>query len=223
MTQTAHDVTIAGLAVVDVIGRTMDLRRMPAAGSLSYLESVTMTTGGNVCNCGIDLARLGFRVAAITRVGTDGLGEFVRARLAEAGCEVTVALESRDGACVYAEQTLTVAGDCLWHSLAFDLAPSTSDACGRFAINLKQPGTVWVDYALLQPGGWGRCHPPSLNRRHPLPARWPPARGGRKSPPSPGGRRPRHPRRSVAWWLEACLSSKARVPHRAGAGLNCCG
>ena len=75
--------------MVDVIGRTMDLRRMPAAGSLSYLESVTMTTGGNVCNCGIDLARLGFRVAAITRVGTDGLGEFVRTRLAGEGVDST--------------------------------------------------------------------------------------------------------------------------------------
>lgn len=37
-----------------------------------------MTTGGNVSNCGIDLALLGFRVGVITRVGDDAFGEFLR-------------------------------------------------------------------------------------------------------------------------------------------------
>jgi len=36
-----------------------------------------LTTGGNVSNVGIDLARLGFRVGAITRVGNDSIGRFV--------------------------------------------------------------------------------------------------------------------------------------------------
>lgn len=35
---------------------------------------MTLTTGGNVSNVGIDLSKLGFRVGAITRVGNDGLG-----------------------------------------------------------------------------------------------------------------------------------------------------
>jgi sugar/nucleoside kinase (ribokinase family) len=48
---------------------------------LEYIDSVTLTTGGNVANCGIDLAKLGFRVAAITRLGNDTLGEFVRHQL----------------------------------------------------------------------------------------------------------------------------------------------
>jgi sugar/nucleoside kinase (ribokinase family) len=39
---------------------------------------MTLTTGGNVSNSGIDLAKMGFRVAAITRVGDDTLGEFIR-------------------------------------------------------------------------------------------------------------------------------------------------
>jgi sugar/nucleoside kinase (ribokinase family) len=72
------DVVIAGVAVADVIGRPIDIRRPPAKGGLQLLDSVTLTTGGNVSNTGIDLAKMGFRVAAITRIGNDTLGEFVQ-------------------------------------------------------------------------------------------------------------------------------------------------
>jgi sugar/nucleoside kinase (ribokinase family) len=72
------DVVVAGVAVADVIGRPIDLRRPPARGGLQLMESITLTTGGNVSNTGIDLAKLGFRVAAITRVGKDTLGEFLQ-------------------------------------------------------------------------------------------------------------------------------------------------
>lgn len=72
------DVVVAGVAVADIIGRPIDVARPPATGGLQLLETVTLTTGGNVSNCGIDLAKLGFRVAAITRVGDDTLGEFIR-------------------------------------------------------------------------------------------------------------------------------------------------
>jgi sugar/nucleoside kinase (ribokinase family) len=71
------DVVFAGVAVADVIGRPVDLHRPPAKGGLQLLESVTLTTGGNVSNSGIDLAKLGFRVGAVTRVGSDTLGEFL--------------------------------------------------------------------------------------------------------------------------------------------------
>jgi len=72
------DVVIAGLAVVDIIGRPVDLSRPPKAGGLQVIDSITLTTGGNVSNSGIDLAKMGFRVGAITRVGNDGLGQFIR-------------------------------------------------------------------------------------------------------------------------------------------------
>ncbi len=79
------DVVVAGLAVVDVIGRPVHLSRLPRRGSLQYLDSITMTTGGNVSNYGIDLVKLGFHVGAITRVGDDGLGQFIRSRYAHYG------------------------------------------------------------------------------------------------------------------------------------------
>ena len=75
---------------------------------------------------------------------------------AEAATKFFVALESTDGATVYAEKSLELkAGD--WQRLDFKLAPKASDQAGRFAIKLKQPGSITVGYAFLQPGSWGRC------------------------------------------------------------------
>jgi alpha-L-arabinofuranosidase len=75
---------------------------------------------------------------------------------AETAVTVNVALESGDGTQVYAESALEVPGDKAWHDLAFTLTPAAGDPAGRFAIKLKAPGAVWVDYAFLQPGTWGR-------------------------------------------------------------------
>jgi hypothetical protein len=82
--------------------------------------------------------------------------EGVLVALAESDTPVCVAFESRDGARVYAERVLVVPGDGLWHTLPFELWPGAGDLAGRFAIKLAQPGAVWVDYALAQPGAWGR-------------------------------------------------------------------
>jgi sugar/nucleoside kinase (ribokinase family) len=77
------DVVFAGLALVDLLGRPVDIQHPPRRGGLQLLDSMTLTTGGNVANCGIDLAKLGFRVGAISRVGNDPLGDFVLRHLAE--------------------------------------------------------------------------------------------------------------------------------------------
>ncbi len=92
---TGLDVVVAGVAVVDVIGRPVDLRRPPRTGGLQLTESLTLTTGGNVSNCGIDLAKLGFRVGAITRVGDDTLGEFLQHQYARYGMETTGVIVDR--------------------------------------------------------------------------------------------------------------------------------
>jgi alpha-L-arabinofuranosidase len=74
---------------------------------------------------------------------------------AEKRTEVVVALESRDGARVYAETSLTVDGEG-WQRLSFNLTPSAADHNGRFALRLRRPGAVTLGYAFLQPGEWGR-------------------------------------------------------------------
>ncbi len=75
---------------------------------------------------------------------------------AEQPTEFYVALESRDGATVYAEQRLELADGNQWQRLDFFLTPSASDQSGRFAVKLKQPGSVTVGHVFLEPGDWGR-------------------------------------------------------------------
>jgi len=74
---------------------------------------------------------------------------------AEKPVTLLTALESRDGSQVYAEKSLAVAaGD--WQRVDFTLTPSATDSAGRFALKLKEPGSVTIGHALLQPGEWGR-------------------------------------------------------------------
>jgi sugar/nucleoside kinase (ribokinase family) len=78
MNQSKHlDVVVAGLALVDIIGRPVDFHKPPKRGTLQLIDSVTLATGGNVSNVGIDLARLGFKVGAISKVGSDSFGRYV--------------------------------------------------------------------------------------------------------------------------------------------------
>lgn len=79
------DVVVAGLAVVDVIGRPVNLKRLPDRGGLQVIDNISLMLGGNVCNVGIDLAKLGFRVCAITRVGKDFLGKYILEELSRFG------------------------------------------------------------------------------------------------------------------------------------------
>jgi hypothetical protein len=69
--------------------------------------------------------------------------------------ECFVTLESGDGKIVSAESRLTVASNG-WQRIEFNLTPDTNVTRGRFALELRQPGTITVGYAFLQPGNWGR-------------------------------------------------------------------
>jgi len=66
-----------------------------------------------------------------------------------------VALESGDGGAVYAERRLLVK-DQDWQRLDFNLMPDRADRAGRFAVKLKQPGSIALGHAFVQPGKWGR-------------------------------------------------------------------
>jgi len=74
---------------------------------------------------------------------------------AEKPLEVFASLESGDGSRIYAEAKLTVTSKD-WQRLNFTLTPNASDSSGRFALKLKQPGSVVFSHAFLQPGEWGR-------------------------------------------------------------------
>jgi hypothetical protein len=74
---------------------------------------------------------------------------------ADSPAEIFVSLESGNGETIYCQKRLKLTGTG-WQRLDFSLKPNTTSAAGRFAITLKQPGTVTLGYAFLQPGPWGR-------------------------------------------------------------------
>lgn len=68
---------------------------------------------------------------------------------------LSLALESGDGSRSYAEARVEVRPGG-WARYEFSLTPSAADRAGRFAVALKQPGSVVLGHAFLQPGDWGR-------------------------------------------------------------------
>ncbi|MFO0807599.1 MAG: alpha-L-arabinofuranosidase C-terminal domain-containing protein [Gemmataceae bacterium] len=73
---------------------------------------------------------------------------------ADTATDLFVTLESRNGSEPLAEARLSLKGDD-WQRLSFTLTPKAT-GLGRLAITLRQPGSVILGYALLQPGDWGR-------------------------------------------------------------------
>ena len=69
--------------------------------------------------------------------------------------DLFISVESADGATIHAGQKLSLKpGD--WQRYEFSLTPKATETRGRFAIKLKQPGSVTLGYVYLQPGEWGR-------------------------------------------------------------------
>jgi sugar/nucleoside kinase (ribokinase family) len=83
------DASVFGVIVADLIAEGMDLRRPPSPGGLAIAHSITLTTGGNVCNAGIAMCRLGLRVGAAGFVGRDALGGAMIERMQQAGLETS--------------------------------------------------------------------------------------------------------------------------------------
>jgi ribokinase len=83
------DAAIFGLIVADLIAEPMDLRKPPAPGGLVITNSITLTTGGNVCNTGVAMAKLGMKVAAAGLVGQDVLGTAVTEKLRAEGIDTS--------------------------------------------------------------------------------------------------------------------------------------
>ncbi|MCS6862796.1 MAG: sugar kinase [Abditibacteriales bacterium] len=69
------DVLCLGIFVADVIARPVD--SYPQRGQLILVERMETHIGGCAANTAIDLAKLGFNVGAMGKVGCDGFGDFV--------------------------------------------------------------------------------------------------------------------------------------------------
>ncbi len=113
-------------------------------------QQITFTGGSGV----IGIENQGLNRWGMNFVKDKSYDGYVWAR-AESPAELFVALESKDGSTVYAEKSLKLKTGG-WQRLDFNLTPRTTDHAGRFAIKLKQPSSVTIGYAFLQPGSWGR-------------------------------------------------------------------
>src|SRR5687768_10046218 len=80
---------IFGLIVAHLLAQPFDLRKPPAPGGPSILNSLQLTTGGNACNTPVAIAKLGMRVATAGLVGADDLGEAMVRRLRAAGVDTS--------------------------------------------------------------------------------------------------------------------------------------
>lgn len=81
-----------GILVADVIGRPIDA--VPFPGTLQLVSSIEPHIGGCAANTGIGLTKLGVPCRVVGKVGRDGLGEFVLARLQESGVEPQICIDS---------------------------------------------------------------------------------------------------------------------------------
>ncbi len=84
-----YDVAIFGLIVADILATPMQLRPAVAPGGLQLVDAITINTGGNACNTGIAVARLGGKVAAVGRVGRDSLAEAILSQLKQNNVDTT--------------------------------------------------------------------------------------------------------------------------------------
>lgn len=76
---------------------------------------------------------------------------------AKKACTVYVSFRSSDGLKILAEKPLEIKSkQDEYQRISFELSPDQTDEQGRFAVTLKEPGTIILGYAFLQPGEWGR-------------------------------------------------------------------
>jgi sugar/nucleoside kinase (ribokinase family) len=93
------DVLCVGIAVADVFGKAID--DVPELGRLLTFGHIEHHIGGCAINTGVDLARLGAKVAFVGCIGNDAAGDFIQKRLASEGLDVSGIVTNNDVASSY--------------------------------------------------------------------------------------------------------------------------
>lgn len=90
------DCIVCGSCTVDIVVRPMSLGEPIGVDRLHRTDPICATTGGIVSNAGAALAKLGARVAALSRVGDDPWGRIIEENYQSQGIDTT-ALERAEG------------------------------------------------------------------------------------------------------------------------------
>jgi ribokinase len=85
--QKTLDCVVCGSCVADVLVRPVRLDAPFGEGTTVEVDPIELSPGGIVCNSGIALRRLGFKVAALGSVGSDAWGSMIRGRLNDEGID----------------------------------------------------------------------------------------------------------------------------------------
>src|SRR3989338_7021538 len=93
------DVLCVGIAVADVFGKTID--EFPQLERLLTFDHVEHHIGGCAVNTGVDLARLGAKVALAACVGDDAAGDFIKKKLTSEGLNICGIVTNKDVASAY--------------------------------------------------------------------------------------------------------------------------
>ncbi len=80
------DIACIGILVADVIAKPVD--SIPKAGLLERISSIKIFSGGCAMNAGIDMAKIGLKVAVLGKVGKDSFGDFLEGELVKNNIDV---------------------------------------------------------------------------------------------------------------------------------------
>ncbi len=80
------DIACIGILVADVIAKPID--KIPEAGLLERISSINIYSGGCAMNAGIDMAKIGLKVAVLGKVGKDSFGDFLESELIKNNIDV---------------------------------------------------------------------------------------------------------------------------------------
>jgi hypothetical protein len=146
--------------IAEVSGMWRAVRRGTARGSFALSserpfvgsQSQRLTFDSGEGECGVE--NQGLNRWGMGLVEGRAYEGYVWAR-ADRPTTLVASLESRDGTHGYAETKLNVTGNA-WQRFDFTLTPNATDVAGRFALKLRQPGSIGLGFAFLQPGEWGR-------------------------------------------------------------------
>jgi sugar/nucleoside kinase (ribokinase family) len=83
----AHDVSVVGLYILDVLGRPVDA--IPEGGNVEFIDEIRLTVAGTAGGTVVDLAKLGLNCLAVGAVGEDEKADFVLATLQRFGVDTT--------------------------------------------------------------------------------------------------------------------------------------
>jgi sugar/nucleoside kinase (ribokinase family) len=84
----AHDVSIIGLYILDVLGRPVT--RIPERGGVDFIEEIRLTVAGTAGGTIIDTAKLGLKSLAVGAVGDDEKADWVLMTMQKHGIDTTV-------------------------------------------------------------------------------------------------------------------------------------